>query len=92
MRKLSIIILALSAPLAQAQDPAQDPVPAHGAETRALLELQISGAASVATPAPMSGDVADAVYQRYLKSFSHEIPEQFEREKFVDSGGGGSSK
>jgi hypothetical protein len=36
----------------------------------------------------MPGEVADRVYQRYLQSFTHPIPEQFERERI----GGEASK
>lgn len=87
MRKL-LIIMALAAPLAHAEDAAA-PLPQPGEETRAWLQLQTSGAASVSTPAPMSGEVADKVYARYLKSFDHPIPQHFPRESF-SAGGGGS--
>ncbi len=82
MRKLPIIILALAASLAHAEDAAQTAAPRPGDETRAWLQLQASGSASVAAPAPMSGEVADKVYARYLKSFDHPIPAQFPRESF----------
>lgn len=91
MRKLPIIILALVAPLlAQAQDAAPAAPAQPGDETRAWLQLQASGAAAVPEAAPMSGEVADKVYQRYLKSFDHPIPEHFRREGFAS--GGGSSQ
>lgn len=87
MRKLPIIILALAAPLlAQAQDAAPAAPAQPGDETRAWLQLQASGAASVPEAAPMSGEVADRVYQRYLKSFDHPIPAQFQRESFASGG------
>ena len=91
MKKLAIVIIALAAPLAQAEDAAtaqQEAPPAQvGDETRAWLQLQASGAASVTTPATTSGEVADRVYQRYLKSFEHPIPEQFQRESLSTGGG-----
>lgn len=63
---------------------------AFGSASRAWVELQASGSAAVASSRPLPGEVADAVYQRYLKSFSHEIPEQFKRQE-QGQGGGGSS-
>jgi hypothetical protein len=62
-----------------------------GAETRAWLELQRNGNASNATPRPMPGEVADKVYERYLNSFAHPIPDSFSREQFVSGGGGNGS-
>lgn len=61
-----------------------------GASTREALELQRSGKA--AGPAQRLSGAAEArVYQRYLDSFTHPIPEFYtERESFVaegDSGG-----
>lgn len=46
-------------------------------ETEAWLDLQRSGR-EAAAPRPLSGDVASRIYQRYLKSFTHPIPESFE--------------
>lgn len=86
MRKLSIIILALAAPLAQAADEAAAK-PQPGDETRAWVQLQTSGAASVATPPSTEGEVAEHVYQRYLKSFDHPIPLYLPRQSFVSGGG-----
>lgn len=88
MKKLPILMLALFATLAQAEEPATAQQPRPGDETRAWLQLQSSGRASVAAPQPMSGEVADKVYERYLKSFTHPIPEQFQRESFSAAGGG----
>lgn len=61
-----------------------------GASTREVLELQRSGKA--AGPAQRLSGAAEArVYQRYLDSFTHPIPEFYtERESFIaegDSGG-----
>lgn len=52
------------------------PPPAVGEITRGLLALQAQG--SVASPHSyaMPGAVAQVVYQRYLKSFEHPIPEK----------------
>ena len=37
-----------------------------------------------------AGEVADKVYQRYLDSFENRVPDSFDRESFVSSGGSGS--
>ena len=82
-----ILALALIAPgAAFAQQQSELVV---GSETRSWVELQTSNNASLGTARPMPGDVADEVYSRYVKSFSHPIPEHFEREKFTSGSGGG---
>ncbi len=63
------------------------PVPQVGERTREWLDLQTSGNASLGAVRPMPGEVADKVYQRYLKSFEQDLPTQFDREKFVSDGG-----
>ncbi|EIT69215.1 hypothetical protein WQQ_27970 [Hydrocarboniphaga effusa AP103] len=88
MHKNLIAILALASVAsgtAFAQDDAS--APAFGGDTRALVDLQISNNAALGAPRPMPGEVADRVYSRYVKSFSHPIPERFDREKFSNSGG-----
>ncbi len=50
-----------------------------GGTTLGVLEMQRSGEKSVETR-PMLKDVADRTYERYLESFTHPIPDQFERE------------
>lgn len=80
---IPVLLLASAAALAD-----DAPPPASGADARAWLDLQNSGSASAPTPRPMPGEVADRVYERYLKSFEHPLPERFERE---DLGTGGSS-
>ncbi len=79
---------AVAAPvLAQ---PAETPVaePAMGTQTRAWMDLQVSNNAAMGAARPMPGEIADQVYSRYVKSFSHAIPETFDRESFVEGGGG----
>lgn len=78
-----ILVLALIAPTAVLGR--QEPRP-PGTETRAWLELQRSGNAALGAPRPMSGEVADKVYERYLRSFGHPIPDTFNRERFVSEG------
>lgn len=57
-----------------------------GDQTRDWLELQASGAQASEAERPMTGELAERVYQRYLDSFSHPIPEQFAREAFTSDG------
>lgn len=59
-----------------------------GHTAKADLELQRSGRASVANQ-PLSQAAATRVYDRYLKSFTHDIPEQFKEDSFGTSNGGG---
>jgi len=49
-----------------------------GKTTRDVLEMQRSGE-NAAEVRPMLKDVAERGYERYLKSFEHPIPDQFER-------------
>jgi hypothetical protein len=80
MKKL-LILLAFLTPVAHAEEMAAEP--RTGDETRAWIELQKSGSASVAAARPMTGEVADKVYKRYVDSFGHPIPDTFQREDFV---------
>ena len=87
-----VLGMALAAPLAAlAAEPLHDHL---GGSTRQWLELQRNGNASIAAPRPMPGEVADKVYDRYVASFAHPIPETFSREQFVggSNSGGGSSR
>lgn len=52
--------------------------PAVGETTQQWLQLQKSGEQAPQDPRPLSGEVAKRNYQRYLKSFETEVPEQFE--------------
>jgi hypothetical protein len=82
-----VLSLLSGAVLAQQGTASATPAAQDAAETRNWIELQQRAGESPAAPRPMAGEVADQVYQRYLKSFSHPIPEQFERGKFVEGGG-----
>lgn len=86
-RTIPLAALALAAPLCAA---AADGKPDVGSDTRAWVEFQESGKAAQGEVRPMPGEVADKVYQRYLDSFENQIPEQYERERFVSGGSGGS--
>lgn len=56
-----------------------------GKTTQQAMELQRSGRQSVETR-PMLKDVADRTYDRYLESFTHPIPDQYQRESSFSSG------
>lgn len=101
MRVLMIAASCLLPFAALAQDtaasaaPAAAPAPAagqgFGSQTRYWLATQSSNAQSVTETRPMSGEAASLVYQRYLNSFSHPIPERYEADSFSVGGGGGGS-
>ena len=73
----------MSAPLALAQAAERE---TFGEDARRWVDLQVSGNAAERSPDGMSGEIAERVWQRYVESFSHPIPERFERDSFVDSG------
>ncbi|THF64458.1 DUF3613 domain-containing protein [Pseudothauera rhizosphaerae] len=60
--------------------PANEAAPAAAATepTRAWLALQRSGAAASAQPQPLSGEVMEKVYERYLESFAHPVPDELD--------------
>lgn len=62
-----------------------------GSQTRFWLATQTSGVSAVTEERPMPGEAATLVYQRYLTSFTHPIPERYESDSFSVSGGGGGS-
>ncbi|ULQ45356.1 DUF3613 domain-containing protein [Flagellatimonas centrodinii] len=78
-RYLLLVSLMVGLPAGAASPPRPT---ADGEATRAWLAQQKGDVATVPTPQAMPGDVADRVYQRYLDSFSHPIPEAFSRDKF----------
>jgi len=91
MYKILIMVAAVGLPLAAQAADSGAPY-RLGQDARAWTELQKSGAASSNAVRPMPGEVADKVYDRYLQSFSHPIPETFERESFVGGSGGGGGR
>lgn len=74
------ILMMMTLP-AWAETPAE--ATADGSSTRQWMSLQKGDAATVPAARPQSGEVGDRVYQRYLESFEHPIPETFEREQFT---------
>lgn len=89
MNKL-LMIIALAIPFAAMADDKGTTQYHLGDEVHAWTDLQKSGVASNPNPQPMPGEIADKVYDRYLKTFDYAIPKTFERESF-GSGSGGSS-
>ncbi|WP_051278747.1 DUF3613 domain-containing protein [Solimonas flava] len=67
------------------------PLPQIGGDTRSWLAMQKDAAAQTPDLRPVPGEIAEQVYQRYVNSFKHPIPEEFKRDSFVESGGGGGS-
>lgn len=78
MRTMTMLILTLLVSSASAGERERRPVP--GEQTRAWLELQKSNNASWGEPRELPADVAQRVYERYLRSFEQPIPEQFDRD------------
>lgn len=72
---------------------AQDPLPLEpvGSATRSWTELQISNSAASPVARPLTGEVADKIYQRYLDSYTKPIPQTFPRDNFTTGSGSGSS-
>jgi len=68
-----------------------DECPAAGTQTKRWLELQRSGAQASIHPEGIDADVNENIYQRYVNSFTHEIPETFERERNTEFVSGSSS-
>lgn len=68
------------------------PMPAHGAQTRAWLNVHKQASTAQSTPRPLPGEVADKIYQRYVDSFTYPIPETFPRESINSGGGSGQSR
>lgn len=76
-----------------ASSPVNAPADASGATVDSWLNLQVGGTESAHDTPPLSGAIASKIYERYANSFTHAIPEHFERESFgvgSGSGGGGS--
>lgn len=92
MKNLLLTGLGLAALGAAALASAESAPPTEfGAETKAWLELQESGNAAFGAARPMSGEVADKVWARYVESFTRPIPEEFERQNFATGNSSGSS-
>jgi hypothetical protein len=68
-----------------------DECPATGTQTKRWLELQRSGAQASIHPEGIDADVNENIYQRYVNSFTYEIPETFDREQGTEFVSGSSS-
>ena len=78
---------ALSIPFAAVADEC----PAAGTQTKRWLELQRSGAQASIHPEGIDAQVNENMYQRYVNSFTHDIPETFDREQGTEFVSGSSS-
>jgi hypothetical protein len=86
--RIPVTVLAVPlafAAIAATAEEVNEPV---GTRTQAWVQLQTSGTAASPVERTTPGDIADKTYDRYANSFTHPIPEKFEREKFTESGGG----
>lgn len=72
---VGFLFLALSS-FAVMADPAK-PLAKQGEQTRQWLELQKNGQAASTHHQTLPGPAAAQIYQRYLNSFTHPIPEYF---------------
>lgn len=90
---LPFAALAQDKPAAPAPAAAAAPVAGQGfgSQSRYWLATQASGASSVTDERPMPGEAASLVYQRYLNSFTHPIPERYEADTFTTGGGSTSN-
>jgi uncharacterized protein involved in copper resistance len=57
------------------------PQASNGEATRAWLDRQARGDQASPVAQPLPGPAMERVYERYLKNFTHPIPEHFERER-----------
>lgn len=92
---LAFAALLSVAPAAYAQEPAPAADAAaleaealeSGRSTAGWLDLQVGNSVALSATRPMPGEVADQVFSRYVKSFSHPIPVEFARDRFIQGGG-----
>jgi len=64
----------------EAAEPAAEQA-GNGEATRLWLERQAQGSQASTKAQPLSGPAMERVYQRYLKSFTHPIPDRLENER-----------
>ena len=87
---LAALVCAVSAmsvvSAASAQGRSTQTVIDVGPSVTSALEMQASGRNGVAAT-PMLDDVALRVYERYLESFDHPIPQFFQEQTFTPGGG-----
>lgn len=60
----------------------QNPTPKT--TTHSLLEMQRSGKNASADEQYLSGKVSTKIYNRYVESFAHSIPERFSSDSFTE--------
>jgi hypothetical protein len=72
----AVLSLLLVGQVVKADTAAASQVQAPGEATRGWLEMQRSGAQAAVSPR-QPGAVATRVYQRYLETFDHPVPESY---------------
>lgn len=91
MSLVGVAVMAVSSVAVQAASDCSN-CPASGALTRQWVELQRSGAQASVHADGTSSDVVEHIYQRYVDSFTHKIPDTYSRDgeglDFGSSGGG----
>lgn len=86
MRSEATFLIGAAVLLAAAAAAARDSKPV-GTETRGWIALQKSPMTTAKGPVRgLPGEAAERVYQRYLQSFTHPIPERYDRDRFASEG------
>lgn len=87
----ALLLLSACMSVQAGQTGADQPVerqPAAGEATRLWLDRQSQGSQASAKAQTLPGPAMEKIYERYLKSYTHPIPEHFERENL----GAGTSR
>lgn len=83
------VLMSLSSEAIRADESFED---VHvGLGTKQWLELQRSGFAASQNRQTVSGPVASAIYQRYVDSFKHPIPDLYQSQRRSTGSGGRSN-
>jgi hypothetical protein len=81
---LAILVAAISVPAFAEQDTEYTPTSTYQTSTHRLLEQQRSGQNASTQEQYLSGAARTEVYKRYVKSFTHPIPERFSSDSFTE--------
>lgn len=79
----ALLLLSACMPAQAGQTGTDQPAarqPAAGEATRLWLDRQSQGSQASDKAQTLPGPAMERVYERYLKSYTHPIPEHFERE------------
>ncbi|GAA4088312.1 DUF3613 domain-containing protein [Zhongshania borealis] len=81
---LALLVAAISMPTFAEQDIEYTPNTAQQTTTHRLLEQQRSGQNASTQEQYLSGPARTEIYKRYVKSFTHPIPERFSSDSFTE--------